>query len=75
MKNKKDGGRVAEEFVLTQTSLFPRPFLEIFFALSTSHGFRSNSKKNKLINKQKKLLSYTPNANMADLSVGPGLVT
>ena len=44
MKNKKDGGRVAEEFVLTQ---FPRRFLEIFFALSTPHGFRSNSHENK----------------------------
>ena len=44
LKNKKDGGRVAEEFVLAQ---FPRRFLEIFFALSTPHGFRSNSKENK----------------------------
>ena len=44
MKNKKDGGRIAEEFVLAQ---FPRRFLEIFFALATPHGFRSNSKENK----------------------------
>ena len=35
---------MAEEFVLAQ---FPRRFLEIFFALSTPHGFRSNSKENK----------------------------
>ena len=49
LKNKKDGGRVAEEFVLAH---FPRRFLEIFFALSTPHGFRSNSKENKQTNKQ-----------------------
>ena len=31
-----------EEFVLAQ---FPRRFLEIVFALSTPHGFRSNQRK------------------------------
>ena len=51
LKNKEDGGRVAEEFVLAQ---FPRRVLEFFFALSTPHGFRSNSKeKNKQTNNQK----------------------
>ena len=54
LKNKKDGGRVAEEFVLAQ---FPRRFLEIFFALSTPHGFRSNQRKK--TKKQKKPLSYS----------------
>ena len=49
LKNKKDGGCVGGEFVLAQ---FPRHFLEIFFALSTPHGFRSNSKENKQTNKQ-----------------------
>ena len=51
MKNKKGGGRVGEEFVSAQ---FPRRFLKIFFALSTPHGFRSNSKENKQTNKQTK---------------------
>ena len=42
MKNKKDGGRNAEDFFG-----FQRRFLGIFFALATPHGFRSNSKENK----------------------------
>ena len=41
-KNKKDGGRNAENFFG-----FQRRFLEIFFTLATPHGFRSNSKENK----------------------------
>ena len=43
MKNKKDGGRNANNFF----SGFQRRFLEIFLALATLHGFRSNSKENK----------------------------
>ena len=43
MKNKKDGGRNAENLI----SGYQRRFLEIFFALATPHGFRSNSKENK----------------------------
>ena len=39
MKNKKDGGLNAVNFFG-----FQRRFLEIFFALATPHGFRSNSK-------------------------------
>ena len=46
---------MAEEFVLAQ---FPRRFLEIFFALSTPHGFRSNSKENKQTNKQKVVIVF-----------------
>ena len=43
LKNKKDGGRNAENLI----SGYQRRFLEIFFALATPHGFRSNSKENK----------------------------
>ena len=55
MKNKKDGGRIAEEFVLAQ---FPRRFLEIFSALATPDGLRSNSKENKQTNKQKVVIVF-----------------
>ena len=55
MKNKKDGGCIADEFVLAQ---FPGRFLEIFFALSTPHGFRSNLNENKQTNKQKVVIVF-----------------
>ena len=42
-EKKKDGGRNAENFFFC----FQRRILEIFFALATPHGFRSNSKENK----------------------------
>ena len=43
LKNNKDGGRSCEEMFFG----FPRRFLEVFFALSTHHAFRSNSKEKK----------------------------
>ena len=39
LQNEKDGGRNAENVFLA--------FKDVFFALATPHGFRSNSKENK----------------------------